>query len=142
PSQHQTTNNQQDVLLFSAQSNIEAKMIVTLLEAQGIPCRQISRGAGGYLNIALGSNMFGEDLYVTADMFDQAKKILQENLATMPEANLHDDSAQDQSLSPVVPDQKQQKRARLILWCLFGIPFVLIVILMLLVSFLRIYHSF
>jgi hypothetical protein len=66
------------VELISVQGEIEEKMVVSLLESEGIDTLVKSGRAGGALPISV-DGMGRVRIYVRADEADRARKVLEEN---------------------------------------------------------------
>jgi hypothetical protein len=76
------------VKVKSSVNSIDAEMIMLLLKNNNIPCFIKSKEAGSYLNIYMGYSVFGEDIYVDKEDFEEASNLLQE-LST-PETDEND----------------------------------------------------
>lgn len=67
-----------EILLTSAADEIQACMIEELLSSNSIPVLKKRKEAGSYLNIYMGMNSYGIDLYVPSKRYDTAKELLNE----------------------------------------------------------------
>jgi len=56
---------------------VEADMIATVLENNGIPVLKKRPETGDYLNIYMGMSVYGVDIYVPSEFYDFAKEILE-----------------------------------------------------------------
>jgi hypothetical protein len=63
--------------LVHAVDEIQADVLESLLRSYKIPVLKKRRQAGGYLNIAMGMNIFGVDIYVPSQYHNAAKRLLQ-----------------------------------------------------------------
>ena len=61
---------------------VDADMITETLNDRGIPAYSESKGSGDYMNIYMGTSMFGNDIYVNEKDEDRAKEIVA--VLTMP----------------------------------------------------------
>ena len=52
------------VKIFSCADRVDADMITETLNDRGIPAYSESKGSGDYMNIYMGTSMFGNDIYV------------------------------------------------------------------------------
>lgn len=65
------------VFLCTVSNSFEADILESKLRGEGIPCERSYRGAGNFLEIAMGSNStFPIDLYVPATALEDAKNII------------------------------------------------------------------
>lgn len=69
-------NDDVEVLFLSGLSDVDSKVIVSMLESYGIPVFKKSRGSGGIMEIYFGSNNFGIDLYVPSKMLKQSLELI------------------------------------------------------------------
>lgn len=65
-----------EVLFLSGLSDVDAKVIISMLESYGIPVLKKSKGSGGIMEIYFGSNNFGIDLYVPSKMLKQSLELI------------------------------------------------------------------
>lgn len=66
------------VKLTSVDNNINAELLVNLLENNGIPCFTSDPAAGQYLNLYMGYSVYGTDIYVNKDDYMIAKQLLEQ----------------------------------------------------------------
>ena len=92
------------VKICSCADRVQADMITETLNERGIPAYSESKGSGDYMNIYMGTSMFGNDVYVNEKYADNAK----ENVyaLTMPLEEKTDAAEED------VPDRTADKRIR------------------------------
>lgn len=64
------------VKIKSVASEIEAELILNLLHSNHIPCFKKSKETGGYMNIYMGYSIFGEDIYVDKEDYEEAMDLL------------------------------------------------------------------
>ena len=64
------------VKIFSCADRVDADMITETLHDRGIPAYSESKGSGDYMNIYMGTSMFGNDIYVNEKDADMAKEIV------------------------------------------------------------------
>jgi len=69
-------NDDVEVLLLSGLNDIDARVIVSMLESYGIPVLKKSSGTGGIMEIYFGANNFGIDLYVPSKMLEQSLELI------------------------------------------------------------------
>jgi type III secretory pathway lipoprotein EscJ len=65
-----------EVLFLSELNDIEARVIISMLESYGIPVLKKSSGSGGIMEIYFGANNFGIDLYVPSKMLKQSLELI------------------------------------------------------------------
>lgn len=65
-----------EVLFLSGLKDVDAKVIVSMLESYGIPVLKKSSGSGAIMEIYFGSNNFGIDLYVPSKMLKQSLELI------------------------------------------------------------------
>ncbi len=70
------------VKIYSCAERVNADMITETLNDRGIPAYSESKGSGDYMNIYMGSSIFGNDIYVNEKDADRAKEII--TALTMP----------------------------------------------------------
>ncbi|WMJ85590.1 putative signal transducing protein [Anaerocolumna sp. MB42-C2] len=82
------------IKIKSVANDIDAELLINLLQNNNIPCFKKSKGAGGYMNIYMGYSIFGEDIYVDKEDYTRAMDILSEldlcpdNMSTSTEENV------------------------------------------------------
>lgn len=64
------------VKVYSCADRVQADMITETLNEQGIPAYSESKGSGDYMNIYMGTSMFGNDIYVNEKDQDKAKELI------------------------------------------------------------------
>ncbi|MBP1925074.1 type III secretory pathway lipoprotein EscJ [Sedimentibacter acidaminivorans] len=64
------------VLLLSDLNDIDAKIIISMLESYGIPVMKKNKGSGGIMEVYFGANNFGIDLYVPSKMLDKSLELI------------------------------------------------------------------
>jgi hypothetical protein len=77
-----------DAYLMSAADSVEAAIIESFLNVDGIPVLKKYRAAGGFLEIYMGQTVFGIDLYVPADKLEEAGDIVRNSRETGGESRL------------------------------------------------------
>lgn len=89
-------------LLTTVYQKNEAAMLGALLEDSGIPYFIKERGNGGYLKIYMGYTIFGEEIYVNENQYEQAKELVDlyfsHNEDILDEGNLDDDNLNEYTL--------------------------------------------
>lgn len=70
------TDNMKKVV--SATDSIEASMFVNLLKNNGIPAYTVDKESGDYLKVYMGYTIFGVDIYVNEEDYEQAFALLAE----------------------------------------------------------------
>ena len=63
--------------IYTADSNMDTELILSLLNSNGIVTEIKRKGSGSYLNIATGINYQGTDIYVSEGDFDEAQNVLE-----------------------------------------------------------------
>lgn len=84
-------------LLTTVYQKNEAAMLGALLEDSGIPYFIKEKGNGGYLKIYMGYTIFGEEIYVNENQYEQAKELV-ELYFSNNEDNLNDDNLDQDNL--------------------------------------------
>lgn len=97
------------VKIFSCADRVQADMITETLNNRGIPAYSESKGSGDYMNIYMGTSMFGNDVYVNENDADRAKEIIA--ALTMPLEEKPD--AEDADL-PALSSDKRIRVVRII----------------------------
>lgn len=64
------------VKVYSCSDRVQADMLTEALRREGIPSYAESGGSGDYLNIYMGTSVFGETIYVDENDTAKAKKII------------------------------------------------------------------
>jgi hypothetical protein len=62
--------------LVTASSEIEANMLTSFLESNGIQSMRKYREAGGYLTVYMGDTSYGIDIYADKDRLEEAKELI------------------------------------------------------------------
>ena len=83
---------------------IEADMLIEALHNQGISAYRQSKGSGDYMNLYMGTSVFGETIYVDEEDLPQAKEIIER--ITLPAA---DDDISDEPLPAASPMRRAAK---------------------------------
>lgn len=65
------------VKVYSCSDRVQADMLTEALKREGIPAYAESKGSGDYLNIYMGTSVFGETIYVDENDADRAKEIIE-----------------------------------------------------------------
>lgn len=73
------------VKVYNAKDTLEANIITDILNNNDIPCHIQDAGAGEYLNIYYGFTVYGKDIYVNKEQFDEAKALIDEIITSEPE---------------------------------------------------------
>lgn len=63
-------------LLTTAHDDVELAILCDILEGEKIPYLKNDRGSGGALRIISGYSMYGTDILVPKDVFEQAREVL------------------------------------------------------------------
>lgn len=69
-----------NVVRIGTYDELEADLILDLLKNNHIPSYKKSNGAGGYLNISMGFNIYGEEIYVAEKDYQKAIDLITETL--------------------------------------------------------------
>ena len=94
------------VKIYSCADRVDADMITETLNDRGIPAYSESKGSGDYMNIYMGTSIFGNDIYVNEKDADRAKEIIE--ALTVP---LEDGTAAGDA---DIPDRSSDKRFRVV----------------------------
>lgn len=94
------------VKIYSCADRVDADMITETLNDRGIPAYSESKGSGDYMNIYMGTSIFGNDIYVNEKDADRAKEIIE--ALTVP---LEDGTAAGDA---DIPDCSSDKRLRVV----------------------------
>jgi len=70
-----SNNKNAEEFFLSVKDDIEASIVEAKLRASGIPTIKRYREAGGYLEIYMGMNSFGVDLYVPRHLLEEAQVV-------------------------------------------------------------------
>ena len=103
-------NAMKPVKVYSCAKRFQADMIVEALKNEGIPAYSQSEGSGEYMEIYMGTSLFGENIYVDENDARRAEEIIRG--MTMPA----DDSAHssDSSAIPGAPKDRRMPVVRVI----------------------------
>jgi hypothetical protein len=83
-SQEESFQDVELAFLLIANSNMEASMFKSFLEANDIPTVTRLKYTGSYLNILLGDTIMGVDLYVPVDCLDKARELVDVYFSSNP----------------------------------------------------------
>ena len=86
------------VKVYSCADRVQADMLTEALRREGIPAYAESKGSGDYLNIYMGTSVFGEKIYVDENDAARAKEIIKD----MTGADM------DATVSPTEQEQTSQ----------------------------------
>ena len=86
------------VKVYSCADRLQADMLTEALRREGIPAYAESKGSGDYLNIYMGTSVFGETIYVDENDAARAKEIIKD----MTGADM------DATVSPTEQEQTSQ----------------------------------
>lgn len=64
------------VKVYSCASRVQADIVVEALNGAGIAAYRQSGGSGDYMDIYMGTSVFGEDVYVDKEKEEEAKEII------------------------------------------------------------------
>ena len=64
------------VKVYSCAKRFQADMIIEALKSEGIPAYSQSDGSGEYMEIYMGTSLFGEDIYVDESDAARAEEII------------------------------------------------------------------
>lgn len=64
------------IKIFTAQDNLQAEMIINLLEDNHIPALKKDLGNAGLMNLYGGNSKFGEEIYVAKNNIEKATDLL------------------------------------------------------------------
>ena len=64
------------VFLCTAANSMHADILESKLRGEGIPCERRYKGAGNFLEIAMGASSFPIDIYVPESALEDARNII------------------------------------------------------------------
>lgn len=91
------------VKVYSCAKRFQADMIIEALKSEGIPAYSQSDGSGEYMEIYMGTSLFGENIYVDENDARRAEEII--HGITLPA-----DDSEDLSDSSAIPDAAKDRR--------------------------------
>lgn len=91
------------VKVYSCAKRFQADMIIEALKSEGIPAYSQSDGSGEYMEIYMGTSLFGENIYVDENDARKAEEIIRG--ITLPA-----DDSEDLSDSSAIPDAAKDRR--------------------------------
>ena len=91
------------VKVYSCAKRFQADMIIEALKSEGIPAYSQSDGSGEYMEIYMGTSLFGENIYVDENDARRAEEIIRG--ITLPA-----DDSEDLSDSSAIPDAAKDSR--------------------------------
>lgn len=91
------------VKVYSCAKRFQADMIIEALKSEGIPAYSQSDGSGEYMEIYMGTSLFGENIYVDENDAHRAEEIIRG--ITLPA-----DDNEDLSDSSAIPDAAKDRR--------------------------------
>lgn len=91
------------VKVYSCAKRFQADMIIEALKSEGIPAYSQSDGSGEYMEIYMGTSLFGENIYVDENDARRAEEIIRG--ITLPA-----DDSEDLSDSSAIPDAAKDRR--------------------------------
>lgn len=100
-----------EVYLMTAADEREYDVCKSLLEAYGIPVLKRQREAGGYLSISMGMNIYGVDIYVPEEYYNDAVELVKNTVENKEENNTE---------SEIAIEQYHNKRL-LYIWIIIGV---------------------
>lgn len=90
-------DNNEPRKLLSVSSEIEAKMMIELLNNNNIACLKKDNFTGSYMDIFMGYSIFGEDIYVNKNDYEKAKELL-DSLGNEQDIEITEDSIPSDSM--------------------------------------------
>lgn len=69
-------DDDKEVLFLSNLNDVDAKIIISMLESYGIPVLKKNNGSGGIMEVYFGANNFGIDLYVPSKMLEKSLELV------------------------------------------------------------------
>ncbi|MDF2500778.1 MAG: hypothetical protein K0Q77_1492 [Anaerosporomusa subterranea] len=112
-----TNDNDNDAVesyLISMTDPLAAEIIESLLISNKIPVLKKFRQAGGYLNIYMGTAVFGVDLYVPSKLLEEAREIVENSQQLVEES--------DKKIYDEYQNYKNKRKIRVWIIILFFIP--------------------
>ena len=96
-------NAMKPVKVYSCAKRFQADMIIEALKSEGIPAYSQSDGSGEYMEIYMGTSLFGENIYVDENDARRAEEIIRG--ITLPA-----DDSEDLSDSSAIPNAAKDRR--------------------------------
>lgn len=78
-----------EVFLINLKDSIEADIVESLLNSNGIPTLKKHRESGGYMSIYMGNSIFGVDIFVPSKLYEQAEQII--NLSKIEDKEINEE---------------------------------------------------
>lgn len=119
----ETGRTENEVFLVTAANEREYDVYRSLLEAYGIPFVKRSREAGGYLNISMGMNIYGVDIYVPEKHYKEASGLIRSSDGAETDNGKDDNDTEIETLK-----EQYQNRRLTYVWiiiAMFYFPFVI-----------------
>jgi hypothetical protein len=108
------------VKLTDVRSFVDAGSLEALLQSFDIPVLVKADGAGGYMEIYMGFNNFGVDIYVPNDEFERASEILEayasKNYVAENADEKFEDESDDDGETPVTSDANPERKISTVQW--------------------------
>jgi len=128
PEKEEVYENDQEVFLMSVANDIEAEIIESLLETQGIPVFKKVSGSDSYLRIYMGGVIEGVSIFVPSKMLERAKDVIQSQPEIDDESEIEEAEIEEQELEVEVDETKYEKdfqnKRRIRTWIILGIFFI------------------
>lgn len=105
------TEREYEAFLTNVGNLMEAEILISLLESEGIPVRKKHNLTGDYLEVLANYTPFGVDLYVPPEKLDQAKELLSTQAEISDEEVFGETSPKEQNM-PVESNVEQRWRLR------------------------------
>lgn len=104
------------VILFEALDHMQTALAEQLLEEAGIASYHQGREAGGFLDVAAGYSVFGNDLYVDRKDLERAREVLDGFLGGLPE------KMEEAEEEPASFDEESRRRrlSQVLVWLWVG----------------------
>jgi len=126
------------VFLMNVLDETEMNVIKSILEPNNIPILAKHKGAGGYLSIYMGMTNFGIDLFVSENQLEKAKEITQSKSEEVFQQQT------ESSIDMLYEEDYSKCRKRRIwtLLCIFYLPGLTVLIVMLFNAIFRFFLEF
>lgn len=107
-----------EVFLTSVANEREYEVYKSLLKAYGIPVLKKQREAGGYLNISMGMNVYGVDIYVPEKYYKAALNLVKDD----------NSNNKDYDNEVEIEKEKYYKKRLIYIWIIIAIFYVPVLI--------------
>lgn len=119
------------IKIFSTSDEVEAQLIINLLEENDIHCLKKEPGSGEYINIYLGTSSFEKEIYVNEKNASKAMELINDI------KTIQDDSYDEEELKDMKRRNKTKHIMAGIALFIFGAPLLFGIIFSIISSLLK-----